>query len=126
MERYNSLPSKRVLTEPFRVPLRAVEARAGFVELVLAFQGGGPGALQKACDLGLRKRLEGADGFEGLVEELLTVDAGDLHSDGQMQARLTATSASVGSMRRASGTFSMRTSPAPNMTVARMVSTSGR
>src|SRR5204863_76902 len=61
-----SLPSKRVLTEPFVVPLRAVEARAGFVELVLAFQGGGPGALQKAGDLGLRERLEGADGFDGL------------------------------------------------------------
>lgn len=68
------------------MPLRAVEARAGFVKLVLAFQGGGPGALQKACDLGLRERLEGADGFEGLVEDLLTVDAGDLHSDGQIQA----------------------------------------
>src|SRR5213076_453758 len=86
MERHNSLPSKRVLTQPFGVPLRAVEARAGFVQLVLAFQGGGPGALQEACDLGLRERLEGADGFEGLVEDLLTVDAGDLHSDGQIQA----------------------------------------
>src|SRR5205085_8380597 len=39
----------------------------------------------------------------------------------QMQARLTVTTASVGSMRRASGTFSMRTFPAPNMTVARIV-----
>src|SRR5206468_1125189 len=39
----------------------------------------------------------------------------------QMQARVTVTSASVGSTTRASGTFSIRTSPAPNMTVARMV-----
>src|SRR5207245_2488685 len=38
----------------------------------------------------------------------------------QMQARVTATSASVGSIRRASGTFSMRTSPAPYRTVARI------
>jgi hypothetical protein len=69
MERHNSLPGKRVLTEPFGVLLRAIEARAGFVELILAFQGGGPRALQKVCDLGLRERLEGADGFEGLVED---------------------------------------------------------
>src|SRR5256886_5705988 len=55
---------------------------------MLAFQGGGPSALQKVSDLGLRERLEGADGFEGLVEDLLTVDAGDLHSDGQIQAVL--------------------------------------
>jgi hypothetical protein len=39
----------------------------------------------------------------------------------QMQARVTRTSASVGSMSRASGTVSIRTSPAPNMMVARMV-----
>src|SRR5437762_7078969 len=38
----------------------------------------------------------------------------------QMQARLTATSASVGSIRRASGTFSTRTSPGPYRTVARI------
>src|SRR5207245_5722964 len=38
----------------------------------------------------------------------------------QMQARLTATSASVESIRRASGTFWMRTSPAPYRTVARI------
>jgi hypothetical protein len=38
----------------------------------------------------------------------------------QMQARVTVTTASVGSIRRASGTFSIRTSPAPNMTVARI------
>ncbi len=38
----------------------------------------------------------------------------------QMAARVTRTSASVGSTRRASGTFSTRTSPAPYMTVARI------
>jgi hypothetical protein len=38
----------------------------------------------------------------------------------QMQAWVTATIASVGSTRRASGTLSTRTSPAPYMTVARM------
>src|SRR5712691_1823878 len=38
----------------------------------------------------------------------------------QMEARLTAMSASVCSTRRASGTVSTRTSPAPYMTVARM------
>src|SRR5438045_6927331 len=38
----------------------------------------------------------------------------------QMQARVMVSSASVGSFRRASGTFSTRTSPAPYMTVARM------
>src|SRR3954466_12449753 len=38
-----------------------------------------------------------------------------------MQARVTRTRASVGSRRRASGTFSTRTSPAPYMTVARIV-----
>src|SRR5690348_13022409 len=35
-----------------------------------------------------------------------------------MAARVTTTSASVGSIKRASGTFSIRTSPAPYMTVA--------
>src|SRR6266545_4442669 len=39
----------------------------------------------------------------------------------QMAARLTTTSASVGSITWASGTFSIRTSPAPYMTVARIV-----
>ena len=38
----------------------------------------------------------------------------------QMQARVTTRSASVGSWRLASGTFSTRTSPAPYMTVARI------
>src|SRR4026207_2527756 len=38
-----------------------------------------------------------------------------------MQARVTVRSASVGSTIRASGTFSTRTSPAPYMTVARML-----
>jgi hypothetical protein len=38
----------------------------------------------------------------------------------QTAARLTRTSASVGSINRASATFSMRTSPAPYMTVARI------
>ena len=38
----------------------------------------------------------------------------------QMAARVTWTRASVGSTRRASGTVSMRTSPAPYMTVARI------
>ena len=38
----------------------------------------------------------------------------------QMQARVTLTRASVGSISRASGTVSTRTSPAPYMTVARM------
>jgi hypothetical protein len=42
-----------------------------------------------------------------------------------MQARLTRTSASVASTRLASGTLSMRTSPAPYMMVARMVDYSG-
>src|SRR4051812_47127857 len=37
-----------------------------------------------------------------------------------MQARVTRTRASVGSAREASGTSSMRTSPAENMTVARI------
>src|SRR5256885_6592832 len=37
-----------------------------------------------------------------------------------MAARVTVTRASVGSTRRASGTFSTRTSPAPYMTVARI------
>src|SRR4051794_19294322 len=41
-----------------------------------------------------------------------------------MQARVTRTRASVGSVSRASGTFSMRTSPAPYMTVARIVASS--
>src|SRR5882672_7802820 len=39
----------------------------------------------------------------------------------QMAARFTATKASVGSARRGSGTFSMRTLPTPYITVARMV-----
>src|SRR5437588_7801502 len=39
----------------------------------------------------------------------------------QMQARVTRRSASVRSIRRASGTLSIRTSPAPYMTVARML-----
>ena len=39
----------------------------------------------------------------------------------QMQARVTVTTASVGSMMLASGTLSIRTSPAPNMTVARIM-----
>src|SRR5262249_31964189 len=39
----------------------------------------------------------------------------------QIAARLTRTSASVGSMRWASGTFSTRTSPAPYMSVARIL-----
>src|SRR6266851_4832073 len=37
-----------------------------------------------------------------------------------MQARVTRTTASVGSLIAGSGTFSIRTSPAPYMTVARM------
>src|SRR5947208_2541850 len=40
----------------------------------------------------------------------------------QMAARVTTTRASVGSIRRASGTVSIWTSPAPNITVARIVS----
>lgn len=39
----------------------------------------------------------------------------------QMAARVTTTRASVGSMMRASGTLSIRTSPAPYITVARIV-----
>ncbi|MBP1688574.1 MAG: hypothetical protein H6Q33_4717 [Deltaproteobacteria bacterium] len=39
----------------------------------------------------------------------------------QIQARPMVMTASVGSMRRASGMVSIRTSPTPNMTVARMV-----
>jgi hypothetical protein len=39
----------------------------------------------------------------------------------QMQARLTTMTASVGSMMRASGMFSIRTSPALYMTVARIM-----
>jgi hypothetical protein len=42
----------------------------------------------------------------------------------QTAARVTRTSASVGSIRRASGTFSTRTSPAPYITVARIRPTS--
>ena len=43
----------------------------------------------------------------------------------QIAARVTRTSASVGSIRWASGTFSTRTSPAPYMSVARTAVTSG-
>jgi hypothetical protein len=43
-----------------------------------------------------------------------------------MQARVTRTMASVGSTMEGSGTSSMRTSPAANMTVARMASTKAR
>ncbi len=85
MERRNSLPHKRVLTQPLRVLLCAVETRASLVELVLAFQSGRGGALEEAYDLGLCQRFEGADGFEGLVEYPLTVDAGNLCGDGKTE-----------------------------------------
>src|SRR5205809_1489129 len=54
-------------------------------------------------------RREGSPGFISLYGQ---------RSLPQMQARLTARSASVDSIRRASGTFSTRTSPGPYRTVA--------
>src|SRR5438270_12926300 len=66
------------------MPLRAIEARAGFVQLVLALKGSGPGALQQAGDLGMGERLERADGFKGLIEDALTIYASDLDRDRQV------------------------------------------
>ncbi len=55
--------------------------RGGFEEFVLAFGGGGCGAGEECADLGLVERFEGACGFEGLVEDLRVVDAGDDNGD---------------------------------------------
>ncbi len=49
----------------------------GFEELEFAFAGGGGGAGKQGTDLGLVEGFEGACGFEGLVESLGVVDAGD-------------------------------------------------
>ena len=54
MERHHALPSKRVLTEPFGVPLRAVEARAGFVEPRTCLPRRRTWCAAEGCDLGLR------------------------------------------------------------------------
>lgn len=50
-----------------------------------------------------------------------TVPCEDFRGYVAAQARVALMSASVGSLIRASGTFSIRTSPAPNMTVAGIV-----
>jgi hypothetical protein len=55
-----------------------------------------------------------------------SIDAYGHRSLPQMQARVTRTTASVGSTIFASGTFSVRTSPAAYMTVASMGSTKAR
>ena len=84
MKYRSSLRSKRVLAQPFGVSLCAIEARAGFVQLVLALKRSGSGALQQAGDLGMGERLERADGFNGLIEDALTIYASDLDRDRQV------------------------------------------
>ena len=59
----------------------------GLVELVLCLRAprgacAREGSPPAACD----KRLEGARGLKRLIENLLAVDAGDLHGDGQVEA----------------------------------------
>jgi hypothetical protein len=77
---------------------------------------------------GLQGPDVGADGLDHADELVSHATAGvgalivlyGQRSLPQIAARVTETRASVGSCRRASGTVSTRTSPAPYMTVARM------
>ncbi len=66
-----------LLAEPLGVVGGAVEAAGGFEELVFSFSGGVAGAGEQAGGLLGRQGLEGAGGFNGLIENFRLVDAGD-------------------------------------------------
>ncbi len=69
------------LAEPLWVGGGAVVVLRGFEELELAFAGGLAGAIEDVGELSFGERLEGAGGFEGLVEDGHGVDASDEHGD---------------------------------------------
>jgi len=54
----------------------------GFEGLELAGAGRCFGAVEEGCDLRVGEGLEGANGFEGLVEDGHGIDAGDEDGDG--------------------------------------------
>ena len=75
------------LSEPLGVCRGAVVVLGGFEEFEFAVGGGGGGAGKQGIHLGLVEGFEGACGFEGLVEDLRVVDAGDDDGDGQGEGR---------------------------------------
>src|SRR5580658_10631992 len=74
-KRWPALPD--FFAEPFGMLGRGIEMIASLEKLVLSVRRGLGGTGEQMLGLGLRQRLEGSGGLEGLVQDLHAVAAGD-------------------------------------------------